>query len=1165
MQLNLTVQNANSIVCQVVPTPTQTINIDRGVTGNGIASIVPVTIATFQYLQITYTNGTVVDVGPLTSTAYTATSPIVITGNTISLSTVQPQQGGTGAAGTLTGYVYGNATGAMTASTTIPNTAITGLGTMSTQNANNVAITGGTIQGVALTIDSIQSTPIGSTTPSTGAFTTLSASSTVSGTGFSTYLASPPAIGGTAANTAKFTTLAVTGLTGYTYANGSGNLTASTTIPNAGLANSSLTVNGVSIALGASGTVTAAAGTLTGTTLNSTVTGSSLTSVGTITTGVWNATPITNSFLANSSITVNGTSIALGGSGTITAATTSTLTIGSGLSGGSFNGSAPVTIANTGVLTFSGGTTGLTPNTATNGAITLAGTLAVANGGTGVTSSSGANSVVLRDANGNVTTNCLFEGYTSQAAGTTITLTASSVQNWAITGSGGQTIQLPNATTLPAGATFTFNNNQSSGTIVVQNNSATTIATVQSGSYITVVLLNNSSAAGSWDYHNSPPSNASWSTNTLNWAGSYTNGTWNGNAVGAIYGGTGQTAVTTGDLLYGSASNTWSRLGVGSTGQILRVAGGVPTWGVDYTGTVTSVAATVPSFLSISGSPITTSGTLAIGYSGTALPTANGGTGLTSFTANQIFYASSTSAFAQSANLTFDGTNLGLSGGTANGVAYLNGSKVLTTSTNFYFDGTNLALAAGNAPTQALNLYRSGSTAVYMAAGNSNTGINGTYFGVDTSGNAVINQTQALATIFSINGSEQMRLTSTGLGIGTSSPAAKLQLTSTGASASLYITNTTATTGKTWKLNSYDDGNLYVGVPSVIDVAFYTPGGNYVVKYGNNIVIPDSAGSYGSGNGSYIYNSGQTLNIAMRNSSDGVIAFTTGASERARIDSSGNLLLNATTNPSSAKFYANVSYTTGTTTVASFGAASSYRSSLVNIGGATGYYGNGLILACDLGSTQGANRIVSRYGSTPPILAFEYSTNSQSYGSDPATLTYAEGMRMDNSGNLLVGQTSKSQTTVGAYLASDGSTSSCMSASTSGTTTWNTYSTGAGAFRFYVDMGGTIHATSIVITAISDQRLKENVRDIDTGLDAIMALKPRRFDWKEGKGQDKKNAAGFIAQEFETVFPECVSTSKAGDDGIEYKNINHETLIPTLVKAIQELKAEFDAYKASHP
>lgn len=62
--------------------------------------------------------------------------------------------GGSAALGTLktinlTGYLYGNDnTGNVTASTTIPNTAITGLGTMSTQNANAVAITGGTITGL---------------------------------------------------------------------------------------------------------------------------------------------------------------------------------------------------------------------------------------------------------------------------------------------------------------------------------------------------------------------------------------------------------------------------------------------------------------------------------------------------------------------------------------------------------------------------------------------------------------------------------------------------------------------------------------------------------------------------------------------------------------------------------------------------------------------------------------------------------------------------------------------------------------------------------------------------------------------------------------------------------------------------------------------------------
>jgi hypothetical protein len=49
-----------------------------------------------------------------------------------------------------TGYLFGNNTSPVTASTTIPNTAITGLGTMSTQNANAVAITGGTINNVSL-------------------------------------------------------------------------------------------------------------------------------------------------------------------------------------------------------------------------------------------------------------------------------------------------------------------------------------------------------------------------------------------------------------------------------------------------------------------------------------------------------------------------------------------------------------------------------------------------------------------------------------------------------------------------------------------------------------------------------------------------------------------------------------------------------------------------------------------------------------------------------------------------------------------------------------------------------------------------------------------------------------------------------------------------------
>ena len=244
------------------------------------------------------------------------------------------------------------------------------------------------------------------------------------------------------------------------------------------------------------------------------------------------------------------------------------------------NGTTATWAASTGgVTSFSAGTTGLTPNTATTGAVTLSGTLAVSNGGTGVTASTGANSVALRDANANLTVNSLFEGFTNvAAAGTTTTLTAASTPTYVVTGSGGQTFQLPDATTLPAGAQFSFNNNQSSGTVIVKNNSGTTLATLQSGAFADVTLLVNSPAAGSWDTHNQAPSNASWSTNTLSWAGSYTSGTWNGNAIGAIYGGTAQTSYTTGDILYASATNTLSKLGIGSTGQVLTVASGVPSW-----------------------------------------------------------------------------------------------------------------------------------------------------------------------------------------------------------------------------------------------------------------------------------------------------------------------------------------------------------------------------------------------------------------------------------------------------------------------------------------------------------------------------------------------------------------------------------------------------------
>ena len=60
--------------------------------------------------------------------------------------------------------------------------------------------------------------------------------------------------------------------------------------------------------------------------------------------------------------------------------------------------------------------------------------------------------------------------------------------------------------------------------------------------------------------------------------GTLGSGTWNGSAIGPLFGGTGQTSWATGDLLFASAFNTLARLPVGTTGQVLSVASGAPTW-----------------------------------------------------------------------------------------------------------------------------------------------------------------------------------------------------------------------------------------------------------------------------------------------------------------------------------------------------------------------------------------------------------------------------------------------------------------------------------------------------------------------------------------------------------------------------------------------------------
>jgi len=174
-----------------------------------------------------------------------------------------------------------------------------------------------------------------------------------------------------------------------------------------------------------------------------------------------------------------------------------------------------------------------------------------------------------------------------------------------------------------------------------------------------------------------------------------------------------------------------------------------------------------------------------------------------------------------------------------------------------------------------------------------------------------------------------------------------------------------------------------------------------------------------------------------------------------------------------------------------------------------------------------------------------------------------ERARIDTGGNFGVGRGAGGDTTVGATLYADGTITCARSSSSNGDLNLYVYSTGAAAARFYVGMGGTIFATNTTISAISDQRFKENIQDLDVGLDKIMALKPRKFDWKAGKGKDIKGDRGFIAQEIEQVFPDLVDEwADPAPEGEEPYKAVRQDLIPVLVKAIQEQQAMINELKA---
>ena len=128
------------------------------------------------------------------------------------------------------------------------------------------------------------------------------------------------------------------------------------------------------------------------------------------------------------------------------------------------------------------------------------------------------------------------------------------------------------------------------------------------------------------------------------------------------------------------------------------------------------------------------------------------------------------------------------------------------------------------------------------------------------------------------------------------------------------------------------------------------------------------------------------------------------------------------------------------------------------------------------------------------------------------------------------------------------------------------YNVGGGAYRFRVADSGNVTNTNNSYGALSDIKLKENIVDATPKLASLQNVRIVNYN---RIGSEEKEL-GVIAQELEQVFPALVEThidrDREGNDlGTTTKSVKYSVFVPMLIKAIQELKTEFDAYKASHP
>jgi hypothetical protein len=626
-----------------------------------------------------------------------------------------------------------------------------------------------------------------------------------------------------------------------------------------------------------------------------------------------------------------------------------------------------------------------------------------------------------------------------------------------------------------------------------------------------------------------------------------------GGTLALTNGGTGQTSAI-------SAFNALAPSQSGNNGKYLTTDGTNTSWGtVSGGGSVTSVGLSAPAFLTVGGSPVTTSGTLALTYSGTALPVANGGTGLTGGTSGGIPYYSGTSALTSSALLAANALVVGGGSGSAPATVTTGTGVVTALGVNtgavgaFVVNGGDLGTPSGGVVT---NLTGTGSI-----------NINGTV-GATTPTTGVFTTAKAIAA------STQDAVQLQGRAGGTSSYVATITPTTLTASRTLTLPDATGTL----LLSGGDLGTPSAGVvTNLTGTASININGTVGATTANTgtfsstvhkgatsgtvtLTAPATAGTQ-----SYTLPTAQpTANgQALTATTAGVMSWASVAGGSAATPTALGTVYGVT--PASTATVA-IGYQAATTTPATTGGtAIGYQALTANTSGgnntATGYWSLKT-------NTTGSNNTACGYqaltaSNSDLNAAFGYFAGAGvTSGTNNVLVGYYAGTGVNyditsGSNNIMIGGNRPS---VGANGGSHqiviGTTSSPEG---KGNSTGFIQPNGGGVYQ------GN-NATTWSIT--SDRRLKKNIVDNNVGLDAIKSIQVRNFEYRlpeeidsELKASDavKKSGVqlGVIAQEIQAVLPDCVKQESTGVLGLQSDN-----LIWYTINAIKQLSAALDAANA---